>query len=329
MKSCILKISDKTKKGEYTMYRIQCPACKNNALVQTSNAYQCLLCGYLYSDLLYKKENEIKVMTQEEQTGYELNQIAQNYFQSVLLNMIKKKHKAVTYLRKRGFCNQEDIEHFGFGYDNGLLVPYLLKLGYTENQLYYFGLMKYQNDFFNGRLTVPIKDSVGRIIGFGARTLEDDALKYINTAENPIFAKKAVFFGIYTLNFQMPIILCEGFFDCISLQKKGFNALATMGTALTMEHAILLKEINQPLYLAYDNDKAGQKAIMQNMRLLQSVGLTCKWVYLNDCKDPDEFLHKYEDKEFKKNIIQAKNRKQAVLNNLDIADITEVIQYLV
>lgn len=309
------------------MERYQCPVCKNHALIKTNNAYSCALCGYMHNKKFEKNEEKnIKIASNEENEFYKINQIAHDFFQERLVKTREKKVKK--YLSDRGFSTLEEYCSYGLGYDDGFLKQYLMNLGYTEQQIYYYGLTKYNSDFFKDRITIAIKDSLGRIVGFGARTIDGDDLKYINTSENPIFKKKMIFFGIHKLDFNKPIILCEGYFDTISLLRENFNALATMGTAMTIEHAILLKEIGQPIYLMYDSDAAGQKATIKNMQLLQSVGVPCKWVNLEDCKDPDEFLIKKGREKLKENIIYALNRKEAVLNNLNNSSMFDIVNYL-
>lgn len=302
-----------------------CPVCQAESLMVTGCSCNCVLCGY-YDDIRFHSENtamKIRKRNTEENKLYKMNEIAQKYF----VSRLEESPKAISYLKKRGF-EIDEKNTYGFGYNDGKLQNVLMQFGYTEEDMQAAGLARFGKDFFFHRLTIPVRDNAKRVIGFGGRTLEDDTPKYINTPETEIFHKKAVFFGIDKLDFSKDVILCEGFFDVMTMQKNGFNAMATMGTSLTVQHSLLLKELNKKIYLLYDSDAAGRNATIKNMKLLQTKQIPCQWVNLNPYKDPDEFLQSCGKEELQKRIINAKNRKEIVMRSYDTASINEIIDYL-
>src|SRR5699024_5496269 len=123
-------------------------------------------------------------------------------------------------------------------------------------------------DRFRGRIMFPIRDRLGRIAGFAGRILGSGEPKYLNTPETAIFHKGALLYGLdvaaQALRDSGEAVIVEGYMDVIALHQAGFtNAMATLGTALTQEHADLLSRLEvDRLYLAFDADEAGQRATL-------------------------------------------------------------------
>ena len=134
-------------------------------------------------------------------------------------------------------------------------------------------------DRLRGRLTFPIRDVRGRVIGFGGRALEaDQEPKYLNTPESPVFHKRTSFYGypsaLESIRRAGRVILCEGYFDRIAFARAGLGeALATCGTALTAEHGAQLRRRAREIVLVFDGDKAGQQATEKALAVLLPHGL--------------------------------------------------------
>ena len=232
---------------------------------------------------------------------YAVNKDAARFFRSQLLSPVGE--KALQYLRKRQFSDTT-IKRFGIGYaPDGWdrLTSHLTGLGYNETEiktafLGFVGKNGKLYDLFRNRVMFPIFDITGEVVAFSGRRLnEEDERKYVNTSDTPVFKKGRVLFGMNFAknNASEGLILCEGAPDCIAMHQAGFgNAVATLGTAITSEHARMIARFAKIVYLAYDIDKAGRKATMKGMELLNQVGVDTRVISLGegDSKDPDEFI---------------------------------------
>jgi DNA primase len=151
-------------------------------------------------------------------------------------------------------------------------------------------------DRFHSRAMFPIIDLRGNVVAFGGRILTDEKPKYINTSDTPAFKKSRILFG---MNFAKnhcaeQMILCEGYMDAIAMHAAGFeNAVATLGTAITSDHARLLAKYTKRVIINYDSDEAGQKAAYKAMRLVDEVGLEVRVLKLTGAKDADEYIRIY------------------------------------
>ena len=231
----------------------------------------------------------------------ELNKEAARFFRSALLS--PQGEKARAYLEKRRF-SETTIKRFGIGYAPeswDALSKYLMGKGYSELEITTAFLGRTGKngrlfDLFRNRVMFPIFDVTGAVVAFSGRRLnEEDNPKYVNTSDTPVFKKSRVLFGMNFAknNASEGLILCEGAPDCIAMHQAGFgNAVATLGTAITSEHARMVARFTKMVYLAYDIDKAGRKATMRGMELLNQVGVDTRVINLGegDSKDPDEFI---------------------------------------
>jgi DNA primase len=153
-------------------------------------------------------------------------------------------------------------------------------------------------DYFRKRLIFPIFSVSNRVLAFGARTYAgEEEPKYLNSAESPIFAKRRTLFGINhardAVRSEKRVLLVEGYTDCISLNQMGFkNAVASCGTAISWEHASLLRRLTQNVVLLPDGDEAGEKAAVSAGSLLAAAGLKVRVGVLDPGDDPDSTARK-------------------------------------
>ncbi len=225
--------------------------------------------------------------------------------------------ECLAYTQKRGL-SKAILTTFGVGFAPNTwnsLVDAMRKKGYTDQELIDADLVGQKNgriyDRFRNRLMFPIIDVRGNVIGFGGRVLDDSKPKYLNTSETLIFNKRKNLFG---LNFAKKtklgyMILVEGNVDVITLHQFGFdNAVASLGTSLTEEHATLLSRYTEQVVLTYDSDEAGQRAAQRAIPMLEKVGIGVKVLQMKDAKDPDEFLHKFGADKFRLLVEDSSNR---------------------
>lgn len=220
--------------------------------------------------------------------------------------------QALQYAFGRGMT-KATLTGFGIGYapDSWTgLTDALKRKGYTDEELKESGLVTVSQkngrlfDRFRDRLMFPIIDVRGNVIGFGGRIMkkDDNAAKYLNSPETPIFNKRKNLFGLNVAKKSKLgyLILVEGYMDAISLHQYGFDcAVASLGTSLTAEHATLLSRYTEQVVLIYDGDEAGQRAAQRAIPMLEKVGLQVKVLRMKDAKDPDEFLKKFGADKFK------------------------------
>lgn len=153
-------------------------------------------------------------------------------------------------------------------------------------------------DRLRGRLTFPIEDVRGRVIGFGGRALEpDQEPKYLNTPESPVFHKRQALYGypaaLEPIRRESRVILCEGYFDRIAFARAGMGeALATCGTALTAEHGAQIRRRTREVVLVFDGDAAGQQATEKALAVLLPHGLRVRAAFIPGGEDPDDYLNR-------------------------------------
>ena len=234
---------------------------------------------------------------------------------------------ALQYALGRGM-SKSTIINFGIGYAPDTwssLVDHLRNKGYTDQELRDSGLVTISKkngnlfDRFRDRLMFPIIDVRGNVIGFGGRIMkqDDNAAKYLNSPETLIFNKRKNLFGLNVAKkTKHPyMILVEGYMDAIALHQYGFDcAVASLGTSLTEEHAVLLSRYTENVVLIYDGDEAGQRAAQRAIPMLEKAGLSIKVLQLKDAKDPDEYLKKFGADKFQLLLNDSSNRVEYQLN---------------
>ena len=257
-----------------------------------------------------------------------LHKEAARFFHSQLYAPVGK--AALDYALGRGMPKSTLI-NFGIGYAPDSwdsLVKHLRAKGYTDEELKDSGLVTVSQkngkifDRFRDRLMFPIIDVRGNVIGFGGRIMNNkdpNAAKYLNSPETPIFNKRKNLFGLNMAKKTKLdyLILVEGYMDAIALHQHGFDcAVASLGTSLTEEHAVLLSKYTQQVVLIYDGDAAGQRAAQRAIPMLEKAGLAVKVLRMKDAKDPDEFLKKFGADKFKLLLEQSSSRVEYQLDNI-------------
>jgi DNA primase len=211
----------------------------------------------------------------------------------------------VEYVFKKRGLSKQIVQDFRIGYapaTGDALIQFLSKKGYSRQELSDAGLTnQYGGDIFRGRMTVPLMDSVGQVIGFTARTLTDDdpkAPKYLNTPQTLLYDKSRHVFGLsqakQTIRKNDYAVIVEGNLDVISSHQVGITGVvATAGTAMTDFHLRALKRITQNVRLAFDSDKAGLAATERAIPLAEKAEVELTIITLSDdAKDPDELIQK-------------------------------------
>ena len=257
---------------------------------------------------------EERVKADRRSAFLEMNKLAANYFYYQLCQPHGK--IGYDYFMKRKLT-KETIRRFGLGYANKTsddLYRYLKSKGYSDEFLKESGLVTIEErgtyDKFWNRVMFPIMDINNRVVGFGGRVLGDGEPKYLNSPETLVFDKSR---NLYGLNYarssrQKCLLLCEGYMDVIALHQAGFsNGVASLGTALTTQHAVLLKRYTEQVVLTYDSDGAGIKAALRAIPILREVGIAAKVLDLKPYKDPDEFIKNNGPEAFQERIDKARN----------------------
>lgn len=264
-----------------------------------------LLAERIHMDLGYLEKNNGKKNNSNNKL-LKLNVDAARYFFSNL----NSNNRAKSYFTGRGIL-ESTIRSFGLGYaidDWHGIMNYLKKRGYSELDLLNAGLIVKNEkgniyDRFRNRVIFPVFDYKGKVIGFGGRVLDDTKPKYLNSPETELF-KKGI--NLYGLNFALKksnertIIIVEGYMDCITLHQYGItNTVASLGTALTINQAKLLKRYADNIIISYDADSAGEMATLRGLKILKDVGLDVKVLRVPEGKDPDEFVRNNGKEAFK------------------------------
>lgn len=230
---------------------------------------------------------------------YRINVEAAKFFFSNLMN----NQNAKEYFLNRGI-KEETIKKFGLGFANdswNSLMFYLRKKGINDTLLEETGLISVNKekgrkyDRFRNRVMFPVFDYQGKVIGFGGRVLDDSKPKYLNSPETLVFQKGT---NLYGLNFALKhnmseryFVIVEGYMDLISLHQYGItNVVASLGTALTINQARLLKRYADKVIISYDADMAGQMATLRGLEILRTAGFDVRVLNIPQGKDPDEYV---------------------------------------
>ncbi|HIQ30987.1 MAG TPA: DNA primase [Aquifex aeolicus] len=223
---------------------------------------------------------------------------------------LKENRDAVEYLRQRGIENAT-VRRFMLGYapTGGDLIKFLKSRGELELYERTGNIVKIEEgryrDLFRGRLVIPIRDVRGNFVGFGGRSLLGEVPKYINSPESELFTKRSLLFGIYEgvayLRELKSAVVVEGYFDVIALHQEGIrNAVATLGTSFGREHARTLSGFVEKVFLVFDGDEAGRRAVRIAVPHLLAAGLEVYTVWLPEGTDPCEFVLRDGKKAFER-----------------------------
>jgi DNA primase len=249
-----------------------------------------------------------------------INEWAASFFHRQLL-ALPPSHPVKEYLTKRGISS-EAVTQFEIGYapDGWEALSHALESQKIPLHLAQeLGLVKSRSqgktgyfDIFRHRLMFPIVSPAGHHIGFGGRVLKDEQPKYLNSPESEIFHKGKILYGLnetakYVRSEDQAIVV-EGYTDFLALYMAGVkNVVATLGTALTENHAKLLRRYTKNILVLFDGDNAGQMAAERSLPILLAQGLYPKAFSLPDKKDPDEFIKAAGAEAFRLKAAEAKD----------------------
>jgi DNA primase len=242
-------------------------------------------------------------------SSYSINDIAVNFYSEVL-GKSQFPSEARRYIEKRGL-EESVVRKFRLGYADSSwrsLSDYLSRRGIKIDMVLKAGLaLKGKEgsfyDLFRNRLIFPICDVKGRVLGFGARVLDDSLPKYINSPETPIYKKGQ---HLYALNLARSYIrekgfaiITEGYLDVITSYQYGVeNVISSLGTALTVEQIRLLRRYTHNVVMVYDADQAGEMATLRGLDLFLEEGMNVKVATLDKGHDPDSFMRKFGPRGF-------------------------------
>ncbi len=297
----------------------------------------------------------LKPMTPEVEAHQEVNaQISQmledcvTYYRQQMMETTPGK-AALAYLRKRGLTD-ETIKIWGLGYAPGGwndLAEHLKRKGYKEALILAGGMLTEGEegrtyDKFRNRLMFPIRDTYGKMVGFGGRVLDpNDVPKYMNSPKTELFDKGRLLYGLdmarQSIRRNDQAVIVEGYMDVIGLHQSGFdNAVSGMGTALTEDQFKLVKKFTRNIVLALDPDAAGDKATLKgletarqsmdqvrelsfdavaHLRTESRLSADIRVTSLPDGKDPDE-IALADPEAWKKIMLNAQPIVEHVMNTL-------------
>ena len=291
---------------------------------KTRQTYHCFVCGE-HGDVLdfLQKYNQItftealrlackiagvefpeKEATPEENAAYRLLESRRIAIDAAAKFYQGNLSQAESFLRSRGYDSSDKaLAEFGVGYapSGNVAMRKLTEQGYNLQLLTDVGILgKAQDgrsyDFFRDRIMFPFYDISGRVIAFSGRivTPNDNAGKYVNTGETPIFRKGQHIFGLYQAKKAIAragfAYLVEGQFDVITLHRYGVeNVIGGSGTAFTDDQIRLILRFTQSVVMIYDADDAGMKAAVKNCELLLKAGISVRCVRLPKGYDPDSY----------------------------------------
>ncbi len=236
---------------------------------------------------------------------YKVLEKANNYYQQQLREH-PHRHRAVQYLKNRGLSGQI-AKGFGIGYAPPGWDNLLQKLGLSEGEIHILvesGLVIHKQeesktyDRFRDRIMFPIKDTRGRVIGFGGRVLNNEKPKYLNSPETPVFQKGSELYGLYearqSKHSPESLVVVEGYMDVIALAQYDINnAVATLGTACGEEHLKLAFRYVSEVVFCFDGDNAGRtaakRALLASLSAMED-GRQIRFLFLPEGQDPDSLV---------------------------------------
>lgn len=244
-------------------------------------------------------------LKEEENKLYKINSFVSKWYQKKLFAELNDGQK---YAKKRGLT-RELIETFGIGYAGASkteLTEYLKSKNVSETELEHLGISVLRDgkyyDKFRNRLIFTIYNEKGKAVGFSGRNLlpEDPNFKppkYLNSPETAVFKKSQLLFGLYqakeSINKLNFVIVSEGQMDIVSSYKAGVkNVVASLGTSFTESHLKVLSRYTENIYLAFDKDNAGKKAMVRTLEIIFANDLNGKIVHWDpeQAKDIDELI---------------------------------------
>ena len=267
----------------------------------------------------------------------ELNRRAAMHF----FENLKTSAPPMDYIAKRRI-SPAMVKRFGLGYapdswDNCIRAM----SGFSNQELVDAGLAKIGRsgkgmyDAFRNRLIFPVIDVRGDVIGFSGRIMGDGEPKYLNSPETLVFNKSRNLFGLNLAKKSKIgyIILAEGNIDVIALHEAGFDsAVASLGTSLTSQQALLLSRYTSEVVIAYDSDNAGIKASQRAIGLLEKLELKVRVLRMDGAKDPDEYIRQFGKDAFANLLAKSENhidfRLRDIAGKYDLAIDEQKVSFL-
>ena len=232
----------------------------------------------------------------------ELNEMAQQYFRASLAGATGAVARA--YLERRGL-SPATADRYGLGFcppTGSGLARTLRAQGKALQRAAEVGLVGTRGDGTAydrmwGRVTFPIRDGSGHILGFGARTLGTEQPKYLNSPESPVFHKGRVLYGLYEAREAVraagKVVIVEGYLDALALVEAGIgHVAASLGTALTPAQLRLARRFAPEIVAFFDGDRAGAEAAVRAFAVCAEVGVWGLGAFLPDGEDPDSFVRR-------------------------------------
>ena len=274
---------------------------------------------------------------QEREQMIEAHELAARTYHYILVNTEEGK-QALDYLQSRGISGSL-IETFqiGFAPDRWEFLSQLLeKRGFSLPLMEKAALVAARSagegyvDRFRNRIMFPIRDAKGSVIAFAGRTMGQEQPKYLNSPETALFRKSKVLYNFHAARSEMKrsghAILFEGYLDVIKAWSAGIhNGVATMGTALTEEHALQMRRSAALVTICFDGDDAGQSAAYKSLAILEKAGIDTRVAVIPDKLDPDEYIGTFGAEAFQRNVLQGalpavKFRLVHLRKNFNMAD---------
>jgi len=324
-----------------TNYKCNCPFHEEKTpsfnVNETKGLFHCFGCGVggdaikfvmLYDNLPYPKaiEKIASIINFTLEYDEDLNYIKKEDYSILkkvnsffIENLFDNKNKQVLeYLYSRGLT-KDSIKKFNLGYapSSTFIMDFFKTNNFSFDDLKKYGLIglnKNGNEpysIFNNRITFPIFNRSSNIVGFGARTINNHKIKYLNSPASDIFNKSKLLYGydiaLPSILKRSQIIVVEGYLDVILLHQIGIsNVVATLGTAFTKEHLNLLKIKDIKVLLAYDGDEAGKNAAYKSSILLSQNNINSKVILFDNNIDPADLV-KDKKEDYLKSILDFNN----------------------
>lgn len=272
---------------------------------------------------------------------YKMFDISKKYYQNNINTVYGK--SAIEYLNKRNITT-DIIKEFeiGLSLNDNSLNKLLLNKGFTNEELIDIGLCgnkdNFMYDIFRNRIMFPLYNNDGKTVGFSGRIYNgENENKYVNSKESVIFKKGLLLYNYHkALEYareKRQIIIVEGFMDVIRLHTIGIkNVVATMGTAITKEHADLIRKLSKNIILCFDGDKAGEKATISALNELEKLDLAPRIIRLEDNLDPDDYIVKKGEKAFlnhlNNSMLPLEFKLSVSKKDTDFSDYNQVSNYI-
>lgn len=232
--------------------------------------------------------------------------------QSYFRKKLKLNEPAVQYLFDRGISS-DWIELLGLGFAPDSwdgIYSHLRSNGINAGDALSVGLVRERTgggfyDYFRSRITIPIRNLGGQIIGFGGRILGEGDPKYLNSPESGIFRKRSILYGLDSareaIRREGYVVIVEGYFDQISLRIRGFdNTVAPLGTSLGSEQISLIKRFSGRALALFDSDEAGLRALKRSIPMFLAAEMEPSCLVLQEDKDPDEAVRRLGSEAFRR-----------------------------